>query len=467
MNALRRRLAGLTGTWLAAAVAVVAALALAGSLVVTWQAVRMDQREKAALAALQDYGAMLAKLGDVPGQAATDAAFLSAWLSAFQGGPGDAAEIERNCRSGRGGAGVRLITADGVPPAGLLKLREVRAEPLPRLGTNVYLLDLPAGSVCPARAVEVVAVIDRAGPMRVVVGRVAERPGAAWGWAAAAVLAAGAVILVIGLLVSLFARRRLTAAVAQVNRSLDRAALGDFSQRAPQTAIAPELTELSAQVNSTLDRLQELLGWLRDTSDQLAHDFRTPLARAAARLDRLADSGDETERTRLAAEAREDLRALAGAMSEALSLRDGETWLFEPVRLDEICAAAAELYQPLAEERGVVIATDLAPAEVLGVRSLLQRAVTNLVDNAVKFSPDGGEVTLRAGVVDGRPGFSVADRGPGVDPAALAPGRRAAAAGDRESHGMGLPFVRAIVHRHGGKITIDDRKPGALISARF
>ena len=216
-----------------------------------------------------------------------------------------------------------------------------------------------------------------------------------------------------------------------------------------------------------LDRLQELLAWLRDTSDQLAHDFRTPLARAAARLDRLADVADGPGRLRLAAEAREDLRLLTRAMDEAVSLRDGESWVFETVRLDEICAAAAELYQPLAEARDVRIITDLQPTEVLGVRSLLQRAVANLVDNAVKFAPDGSEVAIRAGDDQGRPGFSVADRGPGVDPAVLDGPPRKRGTGDRESHGMGLPFVRAIVHRHGGRLSIANRGPGALISVRF
>ena len=458
-----------TATRLAALMAVMAALALTGSLVVTRQAVRMDQREKAALAALQDYGAMLAKLGETPGQtaAAGDVVFLSAWLSAFQGGPGQAAALEQACARGRGGAGVRLITAEGVAPAGVVKLGQVRRQPLERLGPNVFLLDLPAGVVCPARAVEVVAVIDEVGPMQVIVGRVVERPGTAWGWAVVAVLGAGGVILISGLTAATFARRRLTAAVAQVNLALDRAAVGDFSRRAPETAVSPELAELAAQVNRTLDRLQELLAWLRDTSDQLAHDFRTPLARAAARLDRLADAGDEQMRLRLAAEAREDLRMLTAAMDEAVSLRDGEAWVFETVRLDEICAAAAELYQPLAEARDVRIATELAPTEVLGVRSLLQRAVANLVDNAVKFAPDGSEVVIRAGDDEGRPGFSVADRGPGVDPAVLDGPPRKRGAHEPESHGMGLPFVRAIVHRHGGRLSIADRGPGALISVRF
>ncbi|MDO9076803.1 MAG: ATP-binding protein, partial [Brevundimonas sp.] len=148
----------------------------------------------------------------------------------------------------------------------------------------------------------------------------------------------------------------------------------------------------------------------------------------------------------------------------------GEAWVFEAVRLDRLAAAAAELYQPLAEERGVVIRVVAAPVSVLGVRSLLQRAVTNLVDNAVKFSPEGGAVTLSVRLDDGKPVLSVADQGPGLDPELLDdPARAVSRAADegRESHGMGLAFVRAILKRHGAAMTIDDARPGAVVTARF
>jgi len=135
--------------------------------------------------------------------------------------------------------------------------------------------------------------------------------------------------------------------------------------------------------------------------------------------------------------------------------------VFESVRLDELAAQAADLYQPLAEERGVSIRVEGGPASVLGVRSLLQRAVTNLVDNAVKFSPEGGVVTLTAGAPDGLPMLAVADQGPG-----FTPGRPSDAEG-RESHGMGLAFVRAILKRHGASMTVDDGHPGAVVTARF
>ncbi len=465
-----------TTTQLAAGIAVLSALALTGSLAVTSAAVRMDQRQKAALAALDDYGAMASKLG-VEGMTGdtlspADAVYLSNWLTAFQNGPArerEARTLEETCRTGRGGAGVRFIRAPVGKPAGLSELESLRGERSPRLGADVYVMRLGRGVLCPARAVEVVVVKRSVGALDIAVGRVVDASGDAWGWAVAAVIGAGGLLLAIGLSAATFARRRLTSAVARVSKALDRAAVGDFSERAPETEVAPELTELSGHVNSTLDRLEELLAWLRDSADQLAHDFRTPLARASARLERLADTAETPETRRLVNEARADLNELTRAMNEAMALRDGEAWSFEPVRLDTLARQAAELYEPLAELRGVSIRIEVEPVEVLGVRSLLQRAVANLVDNAVKYSPDDGVVTLTVSASEGRPRFSVADQGPGFrgggagDAASVA----AASAEGRESHGMGLAFVRAILKRHGASMTIDDAAPGAVVTAHF
>ncbi len=463
-----------TTTQLAAGVAVLSALALTGSLLVTGAAVRLEQRQTAALAALDDYSAMVEKLNlgsDMAPETVTaaDAVYLSNWLAAFQTAPGRAGEAQslaEACRTGRGGAGVRYIRAPVGEPAGLAALEAVRGARAPRLGADVWLVRLEAGVLCPSRPVEVVVVRRSVGGLDIAVGRVVERSGAAWARAVAAVVGVGVLLLAAGLAIATFARRRLTNAVAEVSKALDRAAVGDFSVRAPATELAPELTELSAHVNQTLDRLEELLAWLRDSADQLAHDFRTPLARASARLDRLAATAGTPETRRLAAEARSDLDALIRAMNEAMALRDGEAWSFETVRLDTLAAQAVELYGPLGEERGVTIRLTAGEAPVLGVRSLLQRAIANLVDNAVKYSPDGGRVEVTVGRDADGPWLSVADQGPGFPGDAVA----AAPAGDdpeRESHGMGLAFVRAILRRHGASMTIDDARPGAVVTARF
>lgn len=464
-----------TTTQLSAAIAVLAALALTGSLLAMGRAVRMDQQEQAALDALADYGAMVSKLGveaslTAETLTAADAAFLSAWLAAFQSGPArDATSLEETCRTGRGGAGVRFIKAPVGKPAGLAALETVRAEPLPRLGQDVYAVRLAKGVLCPGRSVDVVMVRRPAGSLDIIVGRVVDRSGAAWGRAVLAVGLAGGLILLSGLTASVFARRRLTTALAQVSQTLDRAAVGDFSRRAPEVGVAPELTELTAQVNRTLDRLEELLSWLRDSSDQLAHDFRTPLARAATRLAALREAQDLEDRRELTEAAERDLAQLTRAMTETMALRDGEAWAFEIVRLDELALAAVDLYEPLAEARGIQLVAEVEPVSVLGVQSLLQRAVANLVDNAVKFSPNGGKVVLKA-TREGTGGIlSVTDQGPGIDPAMVgkAPARPKPQGDGPESHGMGLPFVRAIVRRHGGRMTIADAAPGAIVSLHF
>ena len=456
-----------TLTQLASGLAILAAVALTGSLIVTGQAARLDQRQQAALSALADFGAMASKLPadtsmDASALTEGDAAYMSAFLSAFQDGPTrNITTLEETCRTGQGGAGVRFIRAPVGKPAGLLALETARAQRVPRLGEGVYLIRLEAGQLCLSRGVDVVVVKRPIGSLSIIVGRVVDPAGVAWRWAVLAVALTGALILVSGLTAALFARQRLTSAIAEVSLVLDRAALGDFSHRAPDVAVAPELTQLSNQVNRTLDRLEELLSWLRDSADQLAHDFRTPLARASARLDKLMETGDPAERVALGAAVGQDIAEITRAMNEAMALRDGEAWLFESVRLDVLVEAAVELYQPIADIRDIRIVAEGEPVSVLGVRSLLQRAVANLVDNAVKFSPEGGVVTLRAWDGDDGPCLSIADQGPGMS------GAPSTAPRSPDSHGMGLTFVRAILRRHGGRMTIDDAKPGAIVTARF
>lgn len=476
LDGLRRRLGRGTSTQLVVLMTVVAALALTGSLYVTGAAVRTDQREQAALAALDDYGSMVQKLGIETGLGSAtltegDTAFLAGWLATFQSGNARGARtLEETCRTGRGGAGVRYIRSPVGPPVGLAALATTPADRAYGLGEDVYVIALEKGVLCPDRAVEVVAVRRPVGPLDIIVGRVVDRSGEAWGRAVIVVLGAGLALLAMGLGAAAFARQRLTRAVAEVSQALDRAGVGDFSLRAPKTAVAPELTELTGHVNGTLDRLEELLSWLRDSADQLAHDFRTPLARATARLDRLKEAELSPEALRLAQEVEADLTQLTRAMNEAMTLRDGEAWVFETVRLDELGAAAAELYDALAEDRGVTIRVEAEPVQVLGVRSLLLRAVTNLVDNAVKFSPEGSTVTLTVGMRDDRPFLTVADQGAGFaaealsDPAVAV--ARAVAQG-RESHGMGLAFVRTVLKRHGASMTIGDAAPGAVVTAQF
>lgn len=185
---LRDWLGRRTSTQLLAAIAVLAAAALTGSLLVTGLAVRTDQRQQAALAALDDFAAVTLKLGEestLGAEAVTagDAFYLSSLLAALQSGPGrDAVSLEETCRTGRGGAGVRYIRAPVGKPAGLAALESARRIRLSRLGPDIYAVTLPAGALCPGRAVEAVVVRRPFGSLQVSVGRIVDRSGAAWGW---------------------------------------------------------------------------------------------------------------------------------------------------------------------------------------------------------------------------------------------------------------------------------------------
>lgn len=447
-----------TSTQLTAALAVLAAVALAGSLLITGHAAQLDQRQQAAFAALADVTAIAVALPPDGVAAGADAATLSAILAALQDEPDDQAiTLEETCRTGRGGAAVRLIRPPIGEPFGLAALETAPTRRLVNLGAGVHLVRLAPGDLCLNRAVEVVIVRRSVGGLEVTVGRVVDPAGAAGRRAVLAVFGVGVLILTAGLTAATVARRRLTTALARVTKALDRAAVGDFSYRAPEVSVAPELAELSGQVNRTLDRLDELLTWLRDSADQLAHDFRTPLARASARLDQLASSEDAGVRDRLIRETRQDLADVSRAMTEAMALRDGEAWSFESVRLDTLARSTVELYEPIAEQRGIRLSAEVKPVAVMGVRSLLQRAVANLVDNAVKFSPDGGAVIIRARPTDDGAILSVADQGPGM-------GKGEARS---DSHGMGLAFVRASLRRHGARLTIEDAAPGTIVTAHF
>ncbi len=451
------RLPPVRTTWLAAIVAIIAAVTLTASLAVTHGAVRSEQRQRAALAAVSDFNALLSKMDAMGvGRAAVEEAQIVNWLNVFQGRPGLESSVADACSGRVINYGVRWLEAPGDRTAGFRPLSEAKARSMDQLGPNVFIMTLPAGTLCPDRSLEVVAVRDTVGPMRVVMGRVVEPTGRAWGVAAVTVAGMAVLLVGLGLASAAWSRARMVSGVRRINLSLQKAGRGDFGGPIPLHEMTGELQDLTREVNVTLGRLQELLAWLRDTSDQVAHDFRTPLARARARLDRFGETGEAD----LVDEARADLRYLTQAMNEALALRDGETWAYETVKLDDICRAAVEMYEPLAQPRRIRFETELTPTETLGVASLLQRALANLVDNAVKYSPDGGVVRLKTYSDPQGAVVIIGDQGPGME---MTQSRMQP---DIDSHRMGLAFVRAIVRRHGGELEIESDSSGSTITMR-
>jgi signal transduction histidine kinase len=280
----------------------------------------------------------------------------------------------------------------------------------------------------------------------------------AWVGASALVLSVG-----VGMLLAWRATRPLRLVSDTARRILD---TGDLSARVEGPAGSDELALLVRQFNTLLERNSAHVQVLRDTLDSLAHDLRTPLTRlrGTAELalhdgqdpkeaqDALADCIDETDRLLHVIDSLLDISAAEGG---ALRLNRSQ------VDLRSLAERAAELYREVAEEKAIEVRLDLpvpVRVEADGVR--LGQAINNLLDNALKYTPTGGHVTLSARSEAATAVFTVTDDGPGVPMAERDAIFRRLYRGDASRSerglGLGLSLVKAVVESHGGTITVGD-----------
>jgi signal transduction histidine kinase len=248
---------------------------------------------------------------------------------------------------------------------------------------------------------------------------------------------------------------------------------GQISARVPIRGDGDPLDELSRLANEMLDRIEALIVGLRGSLDAVAHDLRTPLARLRATLeDALGAAVDDKTRAALA-EALEECDRLASMLTTLMDISEAETGtmtlLRRPVDAAALLREVQELYEDTAESKGVALTVD-APAGlfILGDHGRLRQAVANLVDNAVKYTPAGGRVQLRARAEGLRVVLECVDDGPGVPPEDRSRIWDRLYRGDRSRSerglGLGLSLVRAIAHAHGGEAAVES-EPGR--GARF
>jgi signal transduction histidine kinase len=285
----------------------------------------------------------------------------------------------------------------------------------------------------------------------------------------------GLVALVAGLIGGAVMGRNLLRRVEEVNRTAERVMGGNLSDRVPLDGTSDEFDQLAANLNNMLDQIERLMAGMREVSDNIAHDLRTPLSRLRARLElSLGDAPDGAAQNEAVRAAIDEADRLLATFNALLNIAEAESGArrsaAEPLDLAQTVRAAAELYEPVAEEKGCALKLDVDPGIMIrGDRHLLSQAVANLLDNALKYG--GGLVTLSAHQYDGRAALEVSDSGPGIPEAEretvfdrfvrLEPSR------STPGNGLGLSLVRAVARLHNGTVRLGDNHPGLTVRLEF
>ncbi len=280
-------------------------------------------------------------------------------------------------------------------------------------------------------------------------------------------------------LIGWFLAKRMFHGVDRVGKTARRIAAGDYSLRADVNHDGTEVQNLVNDFNFMVENTEKLMGELRTISDDIAHDLRTPLTRMltcaevtfsgpqelAAYRDAMADNAEECRR----------MLILINTMLEISRTESGTV----PIRkesfdMTELLRHSIELFQMEAEQKQQTFTADLpsAPIPFYGDRMKIQQMIANLLDNALKFTPSGGAVTVKLFITDGYLNFSVKDTGCGISETdqknVFKRFYRADTSRNRPGNGLGLSLVQAIVHAHGGVIELHSSSgEGSTFSVRF
>jgi signal transduction histidine kinase len=288
-----------------------------------------------------------------------------------------------------------------------------------------------------------------------------------------ALWSAGVMVLLLGLLGGLVVARNVSRRLTGLQTAVSAVAAGDLRARAPVRGVGDEYDELASGLNAMLDRLEGLMGRLRHAGDAIAHDLRSPLTRLHARLEAalLDVEAGTAQPAEALTQALEDTDGVLSTFNAVLAIsrleaagQIGNPSAFDVGRLAE---GVAELYQPLCEDKGLDFSAELGrDLFIKGDERFVSQALANLLDNAVKYTPEGGAVMLRArrrssGDVE----ISVTDTGPGVPEAdrARVVERfvRLENSRSKPGSGLGLSLVQAVAEAHAGRLYLDEG-PGAM-----
>jgi signal transduction histidine kinase len=384
-----------------------------------------------------------------------------------------------------------------------------------RPGANLYLVTTPAGqaiagnvgSLAPgvmatsgwsetayrrlddqdaADHFALVKVTELSSGFRLLIGRDLEERRRLFGIVAKAAQWSVLIVVVLGLGGGIFVARRVLRRIDAMTGTAQRIMAGDLSGRLPVGRSGDELDRLAENLNAMLERIEALMTGLKEVSDNIAHDLKTPLTRLRNRAEEaLAKAGTEAEYRSALERTIEESDGLIRTFNALLMIARAESGQARG-NMDDFDAADVargihELYEPLAEDGDLNLRVKTEPTPLHGNRELISQALANLVENAIKYGkPAHAAQPLSAGVLDSdrkeiliearREGdrvlLSVTDHGPGIPVAdrrhAVERFVRLEASRTQPGSGLGLSLASAVATLHGGDLRLDDAHPGLI-----
>lgn len=293
-----------------------------------------------------------------------------------------------------------------------------------------------------------------------------------------ALLWGAGLMIVLGFAGGVLVSRKFLARLDVINRTSRQIMGGDLTRRVPVTKAGDEFDALSSNLNRMLDRIERLLHGMREVSDNVAHDLRSPLNRLRNRLELAAmRQPQDSETARDFEAAVQETDRLIATFNALLLIAEAEAGSVRETMvdfsLDDVIEGVGELYGPLAEEKRLRFTVRKLGdnATIHGNRNLISQALANLVDNAIKYTPPGGSVIVSLSHTGFALALTVADNGPGIPPAdrqrvtdrfvrlemsRTAPGT-----------GLGLSLVAAVARLHDAELSFADNEPGLRATILF
>ena len=286
-----------------------------------------------------------------------------------------------------------------------------------------------------------------------------------------ALVAGLAPMLLLALAIGAYFARRSSRRLTAIHDAIGRIMKGDTDLRLPVGSRHDPIATISRDVNLMLDEIGRLLVQLKGVGDNIAHDLRSPLAVVHAQLERGLESSSDEQLRNVAKQALSHIDRAMLTVAALLRLADVEygpkSRNFQSIDLSAICTDLFEFYEPLAESKSIKMTLEThSPVQISGDGDLMREAVSNLIGNAIKFTPENGAVSISVIHEDGLPVVRVRDSGIGVEPAErdkIFQRFYRTSSGHRvPGSGLGLSITAAIANLHEFDLRFNDNNPGAV-----